>query len=104
MSVKTIKSRRIVHQQALLGQYIRRELRYQVNQIGFVGLMVPHLARAIAGVRHGGLVATSALIGAILLLASDLVSRVALAPQELPVGIVTSALGAAFVLTLVLRR
>jgi iron complex transport system permease protein len=72
--------------------------------IGFVGLMVPHLARALVGVRHGPLVAASALIGAILLLVSDLASRVALAPQELPVGIVTSALGAAFVLTLVLRR
>lgn len=72
--------------------------------IGFVGLMVPHLARALVGVRHGVLVATSALLGAILLLASDLVSRVLLAPQELPVGIVTSAAGALFVLVVVLRR
>ena len=54
--------------------------------------------------RHGVLVATSALIGAILLLASDLVSRILLAPQELPVGIVTSAAGALFVLVVVLRR
>lgn len=72
--------------------------------IGFVGLMVPHLARTFVGVRHGALVATSAFLGAILLLASDLVSRVALAPQELPVGIVTSAAGAVFVLTLVTQR
>lgn len=72
--------------------------------IGFVGLMVPHLARALVGVRHGPLVAASALLGAMLLLVSDWASRVALAPQELPVGIVTSALGAAFVLALVLRR
>ncbi|KTR07596.1 ABC transporter permease [Aureimonas ureilytica] len=72
--------------------------------IGFVGLMVPHLARALVGLRHTCLITTSALIGAILLLASDLASRVVLAPQELPVGIVTSALGAAFVLVLVLRR
>jgi iron complex transport system permease protein len=72
--------------------------------IGFVGLMVPHLARSLVGVRHGALILASALIGAILLLASDLVSRTLLAPQELPIGIVTSALGAIFVLTLVLRR
>ncbi|BDA84619.1 hypothetical protein Sa4125_21610 [Aureimonas sp. SA4125] len=72
--------------------------------IGFVGLMVPHLARALVGVRHGALVATSALLGAILLLVSDLASRVVLAPQELPVGIVTSAAGALFVLAVVLRR
>lgn len=72
--------------------------------IGFVGLMVPHLARALVGVRHGVLVATSALLGAVLLLASDLASRILLAPQELPVGIVTSAAGALFVLVVVLRR
>lgn len=72
--------------------------------IGFVGLMVPHLARTLVGVRHGVLVATSALLGAILLLVSDLASRVVLAPQELPVGIVTSAAGALFVLVVVLRK
>ncbi|WP_062202957.1 iron ABC transporter permease [Aureimonas sp. AU12] len=72
--------------------------------IGFVGLMVPHLARALVGVRHGALVATSALLGAILLLVSDLASRVVLAPQELPVGIVTSAAGALFVLAVILRK
>lgn len=72
--------------------------------IGFVGLMVPHLARALVGVRHGTLVITSALIGAIMLLAGDLVSRVVLAPQDLPVGIITAAAGAIFVLVIVLRR
>jgi iron complex transport system permease protein len=72
--------------------------------IGFVGLMVPHLARGLVGVRHGPLVVTSALLGAILLLGGDLVSRVVLAPQELPVGIVTAAAGGIFVLGLVLRR
>ena len=72
--------------------------------IGFVGLMVPHIARALVGVRHGPLVLTSALFGAMLLVASDLLSRVILAPQELPVGIIASAAGALFVLAIVLRR
>jgi iron complex transport system permease protein len=72
--------------------------------IGFVGLMVPHLARALVGVRHGALVVTSALLGAILLLAGDLASRVVLAPQELPVGIITSAAGAVFVLLIFARQ
>ncbi|MBV9221447.1 MAG: iron chelate uptake ABC transporter family permease subunit [Methylobacteriaceae bacterium] len=71
--------------------------------IGFVGLMVPHLARALVGVRHIALVMTSALLGAIALLAGDLLSRTLMAPQELPVGIVTAAAGGAFVLGLVLR-
>lgn len=72
--------------------------------IGFVGLMVPHVARALVGVRHGPLVIASALMGAALLLGGDLLSRVALAPQELPVGIVTAAAGGLFVLALVVRR
>jgi iron complex transport system permease protein len=72
--------------------------------IGFVGLMVPHMARALAGPLHGGLIMLAALIGAALLLASDIAARTLLAPQELPVGIVTTALGAIFVLALVGRR
>lgn len=71
--------------------------------IGFVGLMVPHAARSMVGVRHGPLIVTSALIGATLLLSGDLLSRVVLAPQELPVGIITAAGGAVFVLVMVLR-
>lgn len=72
--------------------------------IGFVGLIVPHLARAVAGVRHLPLLTTCAVIGVCLLLASDLASRIILAPQELPVGIVTASIGGAFVIWLVLRR
>ena len=72
--------------------------------IGFVGLMVPHLARAFVGVRHGPLILTAAVGGAILMLAGDLASRLLLAPQELPIGIVTAAVGGGFVLLLTLRH
>ena len=72
--------------------------------IGFVGLMIPHLARGIVGVRHAPLLATTAMLGAILLLAGDIVSRTILAPQELPVGIITAAAGGTFVLALVFRH
>lgn len=68
--------------------------------VGFVGLMVPHLGRALVGVRHRRLVVTVAIIGAVLTLASDLAARTLLAPQDLPVGIVTGLLGGAFVLAL----
>ena len=71
--------------------------------IGFVGLMVPHLARGLVGVRHGPLIIASALFGSILMLGGDLLSRTILAPQELPVGIVTAAAGGLFVLVLVVR-
>ncbi len=72
--------------------------------IGFVGLMVPHLARALGGALHGAALLYCALLGALLLLASDLISRTLLAPQELPVGIVTASIGALFVIRMLWRR
>ena len=72
--------------------------------IGFVGLMVPHLARGLVGPLHGALLLCSAVIGAVLLLASDIGARILLAPQELPIGVLTTAVGAMFVLFLVRRR
>lgn len=72
--------------------------------IGFVGLMVPHIARAFVGPLHAGALTLSAVFGAVLLLSSDLVARILLAPQELPIGIVTSSVGACFVFALLLQR
>lgn len=71
--------------------------------IGFVGLMVPHIARGIAGPLHNQLVPTAAIVGAALLTGSDILSRLLLAPQELPVGIVTTSLGSVFVFLLLIR-
>ncbi|MDR6215297.1 iron ABC transporter permease [Paracidovorax wautersii] len=71
--------------------------------IGFVGLMVPHLARRLAGPLHARFVPLAALLGAALLAGSDVVARTLLGAQELPVGIVTAGLGAVFVM-LLLRR
>jgi iron complex transport system permease protein len=72
--------------------------------IGFVGLMVPHLMRRSAGSLHASFVPACALLGAVLLLGSDLLARSVMAPQELPVGIVTASIGAAFVIGLLWRR
>lgn len=72
--------------------------------VGFVGLMVPHLVRPFSGMTHRRALPLIALWGAVILLLGDLVSRTILAPQELPVGIVTAALGGMFVLYLVWRK
>ncbi|WP_027230026.1 iron ABC transporter permease [Phyllobacterium sp. UNC302MFCol5.2] len=72
--------------------------------IGFVGLMIPHMARRFAGQLHAGLIVASAIFGAILILLSDVAARLLLAPQELPIGIVTSSVGAFFVVTMLLRK
>ncbi|CAD0185891.1 Hemin transport system permease protein HmuU [Ruegeria sp. THAF57] len=71
--------------------------------IGFVGLMVPHIARGIAGPLHNRLVPAAAIVGAALLTGSDILSRLLLAPQELPVGIVTTSIGSIFVFLLLFK-
>jgi iron complex transport system permease protein len=75
-----------------------------VGPIGFVGLMVPHMLRRLVGSEHAWLVPACALGGGAFLVLCDLLARVALAPAELPVGIVTALLGAPFFLWLLRRR
>jgi iron complex transport system permease protein len=72
--------------------------------IGFVGLVVPHLARVKTGPDHRWLVPYSAVLGAILLLGADVVGRVVARPGELQVGIVLAVVGAPFFIALVRRR
>lgn len=71
------------------------------GSIGFVGLVVPHVARRVVGAGHRWAVPVAALMGAVFLVWADLVARVALQPQELPLGIVTALVGAPFLLYLV---
>lgn len=68
--------------------------------IGFVGLVVPHIVRFVVGVDYRWILPYAAIVGAILLLLADLASRVLLAPQELPVGVMTALVGAPFFLYL----
>lgn len=72
--------------------------------IGFVGIVVPHLLRLLIGPDHRYLLPASALLGATLLLLADAVSRTIVAPAELPIGIITAAVGAPFFLWVLLRR
>ncbi|HRI49292.1 MAG TPA: iron ABC transporter permease [Pseudomonadota bacterium] len=72
--------------------------------IGFVGLVVPHLVRLLGGPNHRVVLPGSAILGAGLLLWADLLSRLAVAPAELPIGIVTASLGGPFFLGLLLRE
>ncbi|KYD16018.1 hypothetical protein B4168_2694 [Anoxybacillus flavithermus] len=64
--------------------------------IGFIGIIVPHIARALVGVDHRWVLPYCALIGAILLIAADIGARYILMPREVPVGIVTAFLGVPF--------
>lgn len=71
--------------------------------IGFVGLIVPHVARLCVGGVHRRLLPVAALIGASFLVWADVVARLAFAPRELPLGIVTAVVGAPFLAILVRR-
>ncbi len=74
------------------------------GMIGFVGLVVPHLGRMLIGPDHRYLLPVSALLGALLLTCADMFARVAVAPSELPIGIVTALVGAPFFLYLLFKQ
>ncbi|EIE1275347.1 iron ABC transporter permease [Vibrio parahaemolyticus] len=72
--------------------------------IGFIGLVIPHLGRMLAGPDHRTLLPISALLGALLLTCADMIARVLLTPAELPVGIVTALIGAPFFIYLLFQQ
>lgn len=71
--------------------------------IGFVGLIIPHMARRIVGASHRKVLPVAALLGAGFLVLADVAARMALQPRELPLGVVTAVVGAPFLLMLVRR-
>ncbi|NMY51945.1 iron ABC transporter permease [Pseudomonas sp. WS 5011] len=72
--------------------------------IGFVGLILPHVARFLVGAEHRRLLPVSALLGALFLVWVDVAARTLLAPQDLPIGIATAAIGGVFFVLLLRRR
>ena len=75
-----------------------------VGIIAFVGLVVPHVVRMLLGPRHRGLIAFSALGGAVLMLAADLLARTIVPGAELPIGMLTSLVGGPFFFFLLWRQ
>ena len=74
----------------------------KVGAIGFVGLVIPHAMRFLVGTRHDRLVPASALAGAIFLIAADVISRILVPGQVLPIGVITALVGApAFAIILI---
>lgn len=72
--------------------------------IAFVGLIVPHIVRGLTGANNRHVLPVSFLLGAALLSLADLIARLIMAPAELPIGILTAAIGAPFLATLVWQR
>ncbi len=69
--------------------------------IGFVGLTIPHITRSIVGTKHRRLIPASVLVGGTFLVVADIISRVIVAPEELPIGVVSAFFGAPFFLYLI---
>jgi iron complex transport system permease protein len=76
----------------------------QAGLIAFVGLIAPHLVRRFAPARHGFTLVAGAAAGGTLLLAADVLARTLIAPQEVPVGILTAFLGGGYLIWLLRRR
>ncbi len=88
----------------LAGSLVTGSLTALTGPIGFVGLIVPHALRLRLGADHRLLIPCSFFVGAAFLVACDTVARVALAPAEIPVGVVTAALGGPFFIWLLRSR
>ena len=76
----------------------------QAGLIAFVGLVAPHLVRSAIKTTHTGLISLSSLTGGLLLLLADTLARGLMAPQELPVGVLTAVLGGGYLLWLMHRQ
>jgi iron complex transport system permease protein len=72
--------------------------------IGFVGLMMPHLVRLVFGGDNARVLPGSAFLGAVFLIWADAVARVLLAPEDIPIGIVTGLCGGIFFIRIMARR
>ena len=89
VNVRRVKLRLMIAVSALIGVCVSVG-----GTIGFVGLVVPHMARMLVGPNHGRLLPASMLAGAVFLLLCDLAARTLLRPVELSIGVVTSLVGA----------
>ena len=98
MNVQKLKYRIIITSATSVGASVALS-----GMIGFIGLVVPHLVRLLGGVNHTYVVIGSALMGSSLMIFADLLSRILIQPAELPVGLITSAIGSPFFLWLIFR-
>ncbi|KLV02113.1 FecCD family ABC transporter permease [Photobacterium aphoticum] len=74
------------------------------GMIGFIGLVIPHIGRMLIGPDHRSLLPVSLVLGGFVLLVADMIARTVVAPLEIPVGIITAAIGAPFFLSLLLKQ
>lgn len=99
VSVRWVKLRVMVAVSLLIGVCVSIG-----GSIGFVGLVIPHITRAMMGPSHRHLLPASILLGGVFLLLCDLLARTLLSPIELPLGVITSLIGALFFVGILLKN
>ena len=97
LGVETAKIKRIL---IVLGSLLTGIMVSLSGVIGFVGLVVPHVARTLFGASHRRLIPVASLMGGIFLLLADILARILVKPEEMPIGILTALSGAPFFLLL----
>ncbi|MGD9390810.1 MAG: iron ABC transporter permease, partial [Thioalkalispiraceae bacterium] len=98
-----VQSNRLYYQLYLLASLLTASAVTQAGSIGFVGLVVPHLVRMAGFSDHRVLIPAAALSGGILLVLADTLARILVAPQQLPVGVITALIGVPVFLYLLSR-
>ena len=98
MDVEKLRRRLIIVTSSIVGLSVSF-----CGMIGFIGLVTPHICRLIYGPNHKYLLPLSAIVGGIILINADMISRISIPYSELPIGIVTSLVGAPFFLYLIIK-
>lgn len=99
LSVKQLQLSTVVISSIVIATLVSK-----VGVVGFIGLIIPHLARIIGGPKHKHTLLFSALIGSIVMIWSDVLSRALYSPEEIPIGVLTSLLGAPLFIWIIMNR
>lgn len=99
LSVKTLQLSIVITSSIVIATLVSK-----VGVVGFIGLIIPHLARITGGPKHKNTLIFSILIGSIVMIWSDVLSRALYSPEEIPIGVLTSLLGAPLFIWIIMKR
>lgn len=99
LSVKTLQLSIVITSSIVIATLVSK-----VGVVGFIGLIIPHLARIAGGPKHQNTLVFSLLIGSIVMIWSDVLSRALYSPEEIPIGVLTSLLGAPLFIWIIMKR
>lgn len=99
LSVKSLQLSMVIVSSVAIATLVAK-----VGVVGFMGLIIPHLARMVGGSKHGRLLIFAPLIGSIVMIWADVLSRAMYSPEEIPIGVLTSLLGAPLFIWIIMTR